>query len=60
MHWCIQETEALFMFLSALPLVGLFFKQLHTKWHERFKTLCDKIGFHHKGHDKCCNKENVK
>ena len=59
MHWCYQETEALFMFLSSLPLIGLYFKQAHSKWHARIKTLCDKIGFHHKGHDKCCeNKEN--
>ncbi len=45
MHWCFQETEALLMVLSALPLAGLWFRQLHAKWHARHHTDCE-----HKDH----------
>lgn len=56
-HWCPMETEALLMFLSAIPLVGILFKQVHAKWHGKFKKVCGLIKFHHKGHDKCCEKD---
>jgi hypothetical protein len=46
MHWCIQETEALMLLLSSIPLAGMFFKQLHAKWHAKYKTICS-----HKDHD---------
>jgi len=44
-HWCYQETEALLMFLASLPLIGLFFRRIHTRWHAKWKTLC--------GHKNC-------
>lgn len=28
------------MFLSALPLIGLFFRNLHKRWHAKLKTAC--------------------
>lgn len=40
MHWCQMESEALMMFLSSIPLIGIFFKQLHAKWHAKYKSLC--------------------
>jgi hypothetical protein len=39
-HWCSMESEALLMVLASLPLVGLFFKKLHAKWHKKYHTLC--------------------
>ena len=39
-HWCYQETEALMMFLASLPLIGLFFRNLHARWHAKWKTFC--------------------
>jgi hypothetical protein len=42
MHWCYQETEALMMLLSAIPLIGFFFKRLHLKFHAKWKTICHK------------------
>ena len=47
MHWCYQETEALMMLLSAIPLIGLFFKKWHASFHNKWKTLCLK--------NKCCH-----
>jgi hypothetical protein len=47
-HWCYQETEALMILLSAIPLIGVFFKQLHARFHNKWKTLC-----HHE--EKCCS-----
>jgi len=40
-HWCQQETEALLLLLSMVPLVGLYIKRLHAKWHLRHHTKCD-------------------
>jgi hypothetical protein len=28
--------------LSSIPLLGIFFKQLHARWHLKWKTLCHK------------------
>ena len=41
MHWCWQETEALFALLSVFPLVGYYIKNLHAKWHCKHKTICN-------------------
>jgi hypothetical protein len=46
-HWCYQETEALFILLGAIPLIGLFFRRLHARFHQKWKTLCN--------HKDCCS-----
>jgi len=47
MHWCQQETEALFRLLAVIPMIGIAFKMLHAKWHARNATKCDHEGHNH-------------
>ena len=47
MHWCMDET---LMVMMALPIIGIFFRKLHTWWHKRS---------HHKCHQEGCNAEHV-
>lgn len=44
-HWCQVETEALFVILSMIPLLGLYIKRWHASWHAKNKSVCD-----HKDH----------
>jgi hypothetical protein len=39
-HWCYQETEALLIVLSSIPLFGVFFRKWHAKWHAKWKIIC--------------------
>jgi hypothetical protein len=47
MHWCMDETLAV---LALIPIIGIFFRKLHTWWHTHS---------HHKCHEKTCNEEHV-
>lgn len=49
-HWCYVESEALFILLGSIPLVGFYIKNLHARFHARLKTVCNK--------EKCCDKEH--
>lgn len=47
MHWCMDETLAV---LALIPIIGIFFRKLHTWWHSRT---------HHKCHEPHCHEEHV-
>jgi len=47
-HWCPQETEALLILLGAIPLIGLFFKNLHKRIHSKWNNTC---------HSNCCEED---
>lgn len=47
MHWCMDETLLL---MAMIPVIGIFFKKLHMKWHKLH---------HHKCHEETCNEEHV-
>ena len=47
MHWCMDETLAV---LALIPIIGLFFRKIHTWWHKNH---------HHKCHEPHCHEEHV-
>ncbi len=41
MHWCIHEQ---LMLMTAIPLIGLWFKKLHAWYHLKFNHKCHTNG----------------